>query len=124
MKWHFLSASQTDLHNFFLGRGTSEPKHFTARDFGGGFGGGGASKGSQKKAKTKKANRLVDWLDNKPKKAGSENKPFVFSKQDILLEALAAKSSSTFIGHAVASTPVPPRGMDPFWDFMPSLISS
>jgi hypothetical protein len=58
-----------------------------------GFGGEGSSKGS--KRKTKKSTRLVDSLEDRPKTTGSENKPFVKSEQDDLLEALAEKSAST-----------------------------
>jgi hypothetical protein len=87
-----------------------------------GFGGEGSSKGS--KRKTKKSTRLVDSLEDRPKTTGSENKPFVKSEQDDLLEALAEKSASTCVGKAVASAPVPPEGLDPFWELMPSLLSS
>ena len=90
-----------------------------------GFGGGGGAAVSKKKnKKTKKANRLINTLEDKPKAAKSSNKPFVRSEQDDLLEQLAAKTASTCIGQAVANAPVPPEGIDPFWELMPSLISS
>ena len=93
-----------------------------------GFGfGGGKSSGSSKKKKSKnkkKATRLVDTLEDKPKRDTSANKPFVKSEQDDLIASLAQKASSTCIGQAVASAPVPPEGIDPFWELMPSLISS
>lgn len=94
----------------------------TSALYGGGFGGSSASKGSKKNKK--KINRLVDSLEEKPKESGSANMPFVKSEQDTMLEQLAAKSASTCIGKAVASAPVPPEGIDPFWELMPSLISS
>lgn len=83
--------------------------------------GSSAAKGKKKK---KKQNRLVGTLEDKPKKVGSSNKPFVKSEQDALLETLASKASSTCIGQAVASSPVPAEGLDPFWELMPSLINS
>ena len=91
-----------------------------SRGFGGGS--GGAKQGKKKKAK--KANRLADTLADKPKKTASANMPFVRSEQDDLIEQLAAQASSTCIGQAVASAPRPPDGIDPFWELMPSLISS
>lgn len=94
---------------------------------GGGFG-GGASASPKKNKKNKKAknkgNRLIDTLEDKPKAKKSSNMPFVKSEQDDLIEALAAKVSSTCIGQAVANAPVPEGGIDPFWELMPSLINS
>lgn len=85
-----------------------------------------ASGGSGKKAKKKKAKaaRLSNTLQDKPKEKASSNKPFVKSEQDELIASLAAKASSTSIGRAVASAPVSSVGIDPFWELMPSLISS
>lgn len=88
-----------------------------------GFGGGGSTKGTKKK-KEKQSNRLLDTLEDKPKKEGSANKPFVKSEQNDLLEQLASQAASTCIGRAVTESPVPIEGMDPFWELMPSLISS
>lgn len=88
----------------------------------GGFGSGGAAK--KKSKKKKKATRLVNSLEDKPKNDGSTNKPFVKSEQDDLIASLAQKASSTCIGQVVASAPIPPEGIDPFWELMPSLISS
>ena len=72
----------------------------------------------------KKSNRLADSLSDKSRKEGSVNRPFVKSEQNDLIEKLAKKAASTCIGRAVADTPVPPDGLDPFWELMPSLISS
>lgn len=90
-----------------------------------GFGGGGKSASTQGSRKKKaKGTRLVDTLADKPKSTASANKPFVRSEQDDLLEQLANQAASTCIGRAVASAPVPEEGIDPFWELMPSLISS
>lgn len=90
-----------------------------------GFGSGGGSSSTKNSGKKgKKGNRLVDSLEDKPRKEGSANRPFVRSEQDALLEQLANRAASTCIGRAVASAPIPPEGMDPFWELMPSLISS
>ena len=61
-----------------------------------------------------------------PKRSkSSANKPFVKSEQDDLLESLAAASSNTCIGQAVASSPLAGSpDADPFWELMPSLLSS
>jgi len=88
-----------------------------------GFGAGGTTKQSKGKI-GKKTNRLADSLADKPRKEGSVNRPFVKSEQNDLLDQLARKSATTCIGRAVAEAPVPPGGMDPFWELMPSLISS
>jgi len=72
----------------------------------------------------KKSNRLADSLADKSRKEASVNKPFVKSEQNDLIEKLARKAASTCIGRAVAEAPVPPDGLDPFWELMPSLISS
>jgi aspartyl/asparaginyl beta-hydroxylase (cupin superfamily) len=89
--------------------------------FGKSASGGSSNKG---KKKNKQATRFTDTLEDKTKKEGSANKPFVKSEQDDLIASLAQKASSTCIGQAVASAPVPPEGHDPFWELMPSLLSS
>jgi hypothetical protein len=92
---------------------------------GGGFG-ASKSSASPKKAKKKK-NSLADTLEDKPnprKVAASANMPFVKSEQEDLLEQLAAKAQNTCIGRVVASSPLPPDEIDPFWQLMPSLVSS
>ena len=93
----------------------------------GGFGAGGGASNSSNKKNKKKGNRLQDTLDDKPKDDSakkSKNTPYVKSEQDALLESLAAKASNTCIGKAVAASPLSPEEMDPFWQLMPSLISS
>lgn len=88
---------------------------------GGGFGG----RSSKKVGSKNKRSGLGDTLEDKPKRQASSNKPFVKSEQDDLLESLAAASSKTCIGQAVASSPLAgTSGADPFWELMPSLISS
>ncbi len=88
-----------------------------------GFGGeSSTTKGKDKKGKKK--NRLLDSLEDKPKKDASANRPFVRSEQDEMLAQLASQAANTCIGRAVASAPVPPEGLDPFWELMPSFISS
>jgi aspartyl/asparaginyl beta-hydroxylase (cupin superfamily) len=94
---------------------------------GGGSGGGGFGSKPAKAAKTKRKGGLKDTLDDKPsvKKKASSNKPFVKSEQDDLIEYLAAASSKTCIGEAVAASPLAGTpDADPFWELMPSLISS
>jgi hypothetical protein len=115
-----------DDANSFVPSGISRPTAFRVSDTSlesKGFGGGGKSMEDSKKKK-KKGNRLADTLDDKPKETASANKPFVRSEQNDLLEQLASKAASTCIGRAVASAPVPEGGLDPFWELMPSLISS
>jgi hypothetical protein len=87
-----------------------------------GFGAGRSSSGSAKKKKQPRS--LADALADKPRKEASVNQPLVNSEQDQLLESLAAKAANTCIGRAVASSPMPPEEMDPFWQLMPSLINS
>lgn len=98
------------------------------KGFGGSSGGGFGSKPPAKKKKGKsKKGGLRDALDDKPsnKKQVSSNKPFVKSEQDELLDTLAAASAKTCIGQAVASSPLAGSAdADPFWELMPSLISS
>ncbi|CAJ1934240.1 unnamed protein product [Cylindrotheca closterium] len=87
---------------------------------------GKTTSGSGKKAQKKKSKskRLSNVLQDAPKENASSNKPFVKSEQDDLIASLAAKASTTSIGRAVTSAPVPPDGIDPFWELMPSLVSS
>ncbi|KAL3903312.1 MAG: hypothetical protein SGILL_010491 [Bacillariaceae sp.] len=77
--------------------------------------GSGKRKGSKKTTKKKQTQQ------------SSANKPFVRSEQDELIEQLAAKSSQTCIGQVVAQAQTklsPGETLDPFWELMPSLISS
>ena len=93
---------------------------------GGGFGSSGGSK--RKTAKKRKKSRLVNTLSDKDKSSSkSKNKPFVKSEQDDLLASLASTASQTCIGRAVAESPLSTQNTpdsDPFWELMPSLISS
>lgn len=89
-----------------------------------GFGKNPSSAGKKGKRKGKQGTRLSDTLEDKPTKEGSANRPFVKSEQDDLIASLAQKAASTCIGQAVASVQAPPEGLDPFWELMPSLVSS
>lgn len=87
-----------------------------------GFGASGSKEPNRKKEK--KARTLQDSLEDKPKQK-SQNTPFVRSEQDQLLEKLKADSSKSCIGKAVASSLLAnDPDADPFWELMPSLISS
>jgi len=94
---------------------------------GGGFGGGGASNAAKSKKKRGRGQgNLLDTLEDKnekPKKNKAQT--YVKSDQDALLQSLAAKSATSVIGQAVASSPYhnTPEA-DPFWELMPSLLSS
>ena len=97
---------------------------------GGGFGGGITSKKKKKGAK-KKGSRLVQSIEDRPlKSAAKMGQTYVKSEQDALLEELAVQSSKTSIGRAVNEVKHALHAMgdnteiDPFWDLIPSLISS
>jgi hypothetical protein len=93
----------------------------------------GASPGKQPK-KPKQSSRMVDSLQDKAKVSSkaspkapekSKNMPFVKSEQEGLLASLQEASSKTCIGKVVAASPLTGTpDADPFWEFMPSLISS
>jgi len=100
-----------------------------------GFGGGGSSGGGfgaskpGKKKKKQQGSRLVDTLNDKDKDSSARKKKkgttFNKNEQDQMLEELAASASRTAIGQAVASSPMAGSpDADPFWELMPSLISS
>lgn len=100
---------------------------------GGGFGGGGfgSATPSKKKAARGKSGRgdllstLNDDDSNKKKKKKESSQTYVKSDQDKLLNDLAAKSEETIIGKAVAKSPeYNSPDMDPFWQLLPSLIST
>ena len=92
----------------------------------GSYGGGFGSKPAKNSGKNKKGG-LQDALNDTPskKKQVSANRPYVQSEQDNLIDSLAAAASKTCIGQAVASSPLAGTpDLDPFWELMPSLISS
>ena len=98
---------------------------------GGGFGGGfGSSATTKKKASRGKSGRsdLISVLnddDSKKKESKSFSRTYVKSEQEEMLNELAAKSSTTAIGKAVAKSPdYNSPEMDPFWQMLPSLIST
>jgi aspartyl/asparaginyl beta-hydroxylase (cupin superfamily) len=84
----------------------------------------GSNTGKKKEIKPKKSN-LLDALNDKPKSTKSAAKPYIKSEQDDLIASLAMSSSKTVIGRAVASSPLAgTNDADPFWELMPSLLSS
>lgn len=100
---------------------------------------GASSSGTKKASKSKpiRSARLINSLADKPslkklkqlqlqeQQRQSANKPLVKSEQEDLLFSLASASSRTCIGQAVASSPESGTpNADPFWELMPSLISS
>ena len=90
-----------------------------------GFGAPGPSKNTHKSKKKNRNTRLVDTLNDKPKASSSKNTPFVKAEQDDLIASLASAASGTPIGKAVAESPLANHpDADPFWELMPSLISS
>jgi hypothetical protein len=89
--------------------------------------GSSSEKGNNSSVKKIKRNKLVDSLEDRSPKASEKslNKPFVRSEQDELLNSLATAASKTCIGRAVAESPMAGKpDADPFWQLMPSLISS
>ena len=107
---------------------------FAAKGFGGGGGGFGGSSSTKKKKKRnakKKGNRLADSIADRPRRqVAPKTQTYIKSEQNALIEELAAKSSRTCIGRAVneakhAMHAIGDRTeIDPFWDLIPSLISS
>ena len=99
---------------------------------GGGFGGGfgSSSAPTKKKAPRGKSGRgdLISTLnddDSKKKQKKSTSQTYVKSDQEQLLNDLAAKSADSVIGRAVAKSPeYNSPDMDPFWQLLPSLIST
>jgi aspartyl/asparaginyl beta-hydroxylase (cupin superfamily) len=96
-----------------------------SKGFGSSSGEGSSSKVSSNK---KKPNRLLDSLADKPKEIAPTtqpvNKPYNKAEHDALLDELALKSARTAIGQAVAEFSSDGRMKDPFWELIPSLISS
>ena len=105
----------------------------TALAAGGGFGASSSAKGGgkkKKKASTRKTKgNLLQTLNDEPKAKTNSKKPrgttYNRSEQDALLEQLAAASSKSVLGQAVASslTHGTPEA-DPFWELVPSLVAS
>lgn len=98
---------------------------------GGGFGGGfGSPTPTKKKSSRGKSGRsdLISALnddDSKKKESKSFSRTYVKSEQEDMLNDLAAKSSTTIIGRAAAKSPhYNTPEMDPFWQLLPSLIST
>ena len=96
-----------------------------SKGFGGGHGGFGSS--SKTKSKKKGKGKLISTLADKPKSSKSKQKgvTYVKSEQDALLQQLASTASLSPIGQAVAASPIHGTpDADPFWELIPSLISS
>ena len=105
---------------------------------GGGFGSASSSSssskgGGKKKKKTstrKTKGNLLQTLNDEPKARSNKGKKprgttYNRSEQDALLEQLAAASSKSVLGQAVASSPTHGTpDADPFWELVPSLIAS
>mmetsp|Transcript_27390 Transcript_27390/g.49388 ORF Transcript_27390/g.49388 Transcript_27390/m.49388 type:complete len:423 (-) Transcript_27390:113-1381(-) len=123
---HNLSQSQQPQKN----RLYAKKKSSSSGGFGGGGFGSSSTAPSKKKAARGKSGRadLLSTLnddDSKKKKDKSSSQTFVKSDQEQLLNDLAAKSAQTIIGKAVASSPdYNSPDMDPFWQLLPSLIST
>ena len=93
-----------------------------------GFGAGSSSSNQKKNPKLKKSS-LIDALQDKPKakesKPDATAKPYVKAEHDDLIASLTMAASKTAIGQAVASSPYAGTSQaDPFWELMPSLLSS
>lgn len=86
----------------------------------------GAAPERKEPKKGKQSSRLIDSLEDKEStKVKSTKKPLVNSETEDLLASLASASSRTCLGKAVASSPLSGTpDADPFWELMPSLISS
>lgn len=90
-------------------------------DSNGGFG------NSNSKGKIPKSKNVKQRAKQVKQTSGRTNaRPYVKSEQEDMIAQLAQKASQTCIGRAVASAPKPSAGeeADPFWELMPSLISS
>jgi len=104
---------------------------FAGKGFGGGGFGGGSTKKKKKQSAKNKGSRLTGSLADRPgKPVAKKAQTYVKSEQNSLIEELAAMSSRTCIGRAVNEAKHAMHAMgdntevDPFWDLMPSLISS
>lgn len=104
-----------------------------AKGSGSGFGGGGfgasSTTPSKKKAARGKSGRgdFISTLndDDSQKKKKKNSQTFVKSDQENMINDLAAKSEATIIGQVVAKSPdYNSPDMDPFWQLLPSLIST
>jgi aspartyl/asparaginyl beta-hydroxylase (cupin superfamily) len=91
-----------------------------------GFGGKDSSKAKKVDKREKKSMRLIDSLQDKdPNRERSKNKPYVKREHDDLIVSLASVAANTAIGRVVAeSAATGTVDADPFWELMPSLISS
>jgi hypothetical protein len=116
----------------FAPRITSRSAAAPSSLYGGGFGGGFGSSATKKKNKASRGKSgrsdLISALnddDSKKKEAKSFSRTFVKTEQEAMLNDLAAKSSNTAIGRAVAKSPhFNTPDMDPFWQLLPSLIAT
>jgi aspartyl/asparaginyl beta-hydroxylase (cupin superfamily) len=83
---------------------------------------GGPGDKKKKSKKSKSANKSKAPV---VKPAAAVAKPYVKSEQDDFIESLFKATANTAIGQAVASSPYSGTSeADPFWELMPSLLSS
>lgn len=87
---------------------------------------GGMGFGASSSSRKQSAGNRGKKRSSPTKNESSKNKPFVRSEQEVLLESLAKQASKTCIGRAVAEATahLSAEEQDPFWQLMPSLISS
>jgi len=135
----FISTSpkksiRTLCHNFpLLAKKAASTKKGFGGGGGGGFGGGTKSKSrnasSKKKDRKSRKGKLVtnlrDDIPTETTKTQQKGSTYVKSDQDALLESLANAASQSPIGEAVANSPMHNTpDADPFYELLPSLISS
>ena len=95
--------------------------------FGGGFGASSTPSSKKKSSRGKGRGDLISTLndDGANKKDDKFSRTYVKSDQEKLLNDLAAQSASTIIGRVVAASPdYNSPDIDPFWQLLPSLIST
>ncbi len=112
------SSIKTSIH--------AKKKAKSSGGFGGGFGSSAATKKKSPRGKSGRSDLISVLNDDDSKKESKKfSRTYVKSEQEQMLNELAAKSSTTVIGRAVAKSPYynTPE-MDPFWQMLPSLIST
>jgi len=107
----------TDQTKAFTSLPVSKPNYYPLCAAASGGGGFGASNSKNKTPRNKNAKKGTK------SKAATATKGTTYKKseQEDLLQQLAQQSANTRIGQAVAASP---PADDPFWELMPSLISS
>ena len=98
-----------------------------AKGFGDGAGFGASNNSKNKNpsnSNSKRSKKNNSKAAPKQAKATSTNRPFVKSEQEDLIQQLAQQAANTCIGRAVAAAAASGNEIDPFWELMPSLITS